>query len=246
MLQLITGAPNQPFFSGVPVGPPSAQQGWGGPPRERETSSAPRPPCARTAAQPQPQPVAPSDGVSRHPWTLSSFSVAGIALLSLGPLGPSCPASGRRARLPAGHHGVTCGPFQAPQVRFYVSDSLRRRTHPGRALFRTALRPRLPPAPGPTRPCAALAARARPLLAPPRIAPSRAAWRGVSFPFSFFGPVGLSCHHPSVDPAVRPVLEPALCVDCPKNTFPCKTYTRLRHRVPVGVILCCTDVLRNI
>lgn len=58
--------------------------------------------------------------------------------------------------------------------------------------------------------------------------------------------VSLSCHHPSVDPAVRPVLEPALCVDCPKNTFPCKTHTRLRHRVPVGVILCCTDVLRNI
>lgn len=185
MLQLITGAPNQPFFSGVPVGPPSAQQGWGGPPRERETSSAPRPPRARTATQPQPQPVAPSDGVSRHPWTLSSFSVAGIALLSLGPPGPSCPASGRRVRLPAGHHGGTCGPFQAPQVRFYVSDSLRRRIHPGRALFRTALRPRLPPAPGPIRPCAAPAARGRPLLAPPRIAPSRGRLAGRLLPIFF-------------------------------------------------------------
>lgn len=144
-------------------------------------------PCTdgRTATATARGPVRRTHRVSRHPWTLSSFSVAGIALLSLGPPGPRCPASGRRARLPAGHHGGTCGPLQAPQVRFYVSDSLRRRTHPGRALFRTALRPRLPPAPGPTRLCAALAARGRPLLAPPRIAPSRGLLAGRLLPIFF-------------------------------------------------------------
>lgn len=39
MLQLIIWAPNQSSFSGVPVGPQSEQQWWGGPPRKSETSS---------------------------------------------------------------------------------------------------------------------------------------------------------------------------------------------------------------
>lgn len=223
MLQLITGAPNQPFFSGVPVGPPSAQQGWGGPPPRRRVRpvhgrphSHSHSPWSRPMDTPrEPSPV-DSELVFSGRYCTAVLRSAGAQLSCVWPAGAPPGRSSRR------HLRALAGP---PSAFLCVRQPSPQ--NPPRAGFI----PHSPP------PAFAAGAWADPTLRGPGCprAPSAGASAHSAFPgppggaspshfLSLVRLVSLSCHHPSVDPAVRPVLEPALCVDCPKNTFPCKTH----------------------